>query len=152
MEVIYTPSHPLVATVSATYGLRADLLSAQIMAESSGDQFAFRYERDFFERYIEHKPSAMGFRYGPLAACSYGLLQVLLETALEFGFDGQPQALFEPLVGLSFGAKYLKHWLQLAGGDYRVALAKYNGSGGRAAAYATRVFALCDQQTKGVIT
>lgn len=147
----YTPSTPLVVQISDAYGLRPDLLAAQIHAESSGIPTAFRYEHEFFERYILNRASASGYRFGPLAACSYGLLQIMLETALEMGYDDRPEDLFDAKIGLSWGAKYLRHCLDICGGDYRRALARYNGSGARADAYATRVFALCDQQAKDTI-
>lgn len=142
----YTATTPLVLQVCTLFDLRPDILAAQIEAESSGDPFAFRYEPEFYERYIDNHPHALGYRFGPLAACSYGLLQVLLETAVEHGFDGPAQQLFDPRVGLTFGAKYLKHCLTLAAGDYRLALEKYNGTGVRATAYAARVLAIRDRQ------
>ncbi len=145
--MIYTVSHPLVIQVSTQYNLRADLLSAQIEVESSGEPFAFRYERAYFERYINGRVTVAGFRYGPLAACSFGLLQILLETALEHGFDDRPERLFDPRVGLAWGAKYLRVCLDKQAGDYRGALARYNGSGPAAMAYASHVFTVADQQT-----
>ena len=145
--MIYTSSTPLVLHVSGTYGLRADLLAAQIHVESSGNPFAFRYEKDYFERYIHDHATAKGYSYGPLAACSYGLLQILLETALEMGFGGKPQELFDPMIGLSWGAKYLQHCLLKTGNDYPRALARYNGSGARADAYAGKVFATAETAT-----
>ncbi len=145
----YTRSSPLVVQIANAYGLRADLLAAQIEAESGGDAWAFRHEPAYFDHYIRHKPAALGYRFGPLAACSYGLLQVLLETALEYGFTDRPEQLFVPRVGLTFGAKYLQHCLMITGNDYRQALAKFNGSGSRADAYSTRVFAICDRQGNG---
>lgn len=142
----YTRSSPLVVQVASMYGLRTDLLGAQILVESSGDPFAFRYEPEFFDRYIKDHASAQGYRYGPLAACSFGLLQILLETALEIGFDDRPERLFDPRVGLNWGAKYLQRCLEATGNDYRKALARYNGAGTRADAYAMKVFALADAQ------
>jgi soluble lytic murein transglycosylase-like protein len=70
----------------------------------------------------------------------------MLETALELGFDGRPEDLFVPRVGLSWGAKYLRRCLNITEDDYRRALARYNGAGQMAEAYATRVFTIADQQ------
>lgn len=145
MIVTYSVSHPLILQVSELYDLRPDLLAAQVYAESAGDPWAFRYEHEYFERYVKDRPTVAGYKYGPLAACSFGLMQVLLETALEHGFDGQPQQLFDERVGLTFGAKYLRYCLNATGGEYRRALARYNGSGARADAYATKVFTLREQ-------
>lgn len=121
--------------------LPADLLESQVVQESSGDPYAFRYEPAYFKRYIlddpttpenEH-PQAVAQHYGPLAACSYGLLRILLETAEELGFSGHPEELFNPKTGLWWGAKKMRALWDWAGGtpsDYPQALAAYNGGPG----------------------
>lgn len=141
----YSASHPLVVQVASLYGLRTDLLAAQIVAESAGDPFAFRHEPAFFDHYIRNKPKVAGYRFGPLAACSYGLLQVLLETAVEMGFDDRPERLFDERVGLTWGAKYLKRCMDATGGDMFRALQRYNGQGKAAHDYAVKVFTLARQ-------
>ena len=134
----------LVADAAAYYHLHADLLDAQITVESSGDPKAFRYEAAFYKTYIASNPSARGFAYGPLAACSYGLLQILFETALEDGFLGEPHELFDPRQGLFAGAKHLRVlWDRQGGQDglqYRQAVASYNGVGLAAEAYVEQVY------------
>lgn len=117
----------LVVRTAATYRLDPTLLQAQVLVESSGDPSAFRYEREYFYRYLKSNPDAKGFKYGPLAACSYGLLQIMLETALEIGFDDPPERLFVPQIGLAWGAKYLRSLVEWAHGDIEQALAAYNG-------------------------
>lgn len=142
-----SPYDSLIVDVAAHFNLPLDLLRAQIMQESSGNPYAFRYEEAYFRRYILPKlaPDALNApaaaRYGPHAACSYGLLQILLETACEHGFADRPERLFEPRVGLYWGALYLKACLTHVGGDLLKALARYNGSGPAAAHYAEQVFA-----------
>lgn len=136
-----TPFAELIEQVAAHTSWPTDLLKAQVEVESSGDPFAFRYESEYFTRYIEDRPTARAYRYGPLAACSYGLLQVLLETAMEMGYDQRPEGLFVPRVGLMWGAKYLQTCLAKVGGtDYHAALSRYNGAGPAAEAYAVRVY------------
>lgn len=135
-----TPYDQLVLTVANSYNLPFDLLQGQMLVESSGDPFAFRYEHDFFVTYIRGNAHAAGARFGPLAACSFGLLQILLETACELGFADRPERLFEPQVGLAFGAKYVRQCIDRSNGDLRLGLARYNGSGAAALAYADRVF------------
>lgn len=136
-----SPVDDLIHQVANNYGLAYDLLRAQVFLESSFDPNAFRYEIGYFQRYVKDK-SVAGSKYGPLAACSYGLLQILLETALEQGFDGRPEQLFQPQVGLAWGAKYLRHCLTITDQNYPKALARYNGSGTAAQLYAERVYAL----------
>ena len=73
---------PLIIQVANLYNLRIDILTAQVQIESGGDPFALRYEDGYFEKYIRNNPKAKGYKYGPFAACSIGLLQILYETGV----------------------------------------------------------------------
>jgi hypothetical protein len=115
-----------IARVASAYGLDAELLTAQVWVESSGRADAFRFESAYYDRYIRDNPDAKAMKFGPLAACSFGPLQILLETACELGFVGQPWDLFGP-VGLEWGAKYLRTLLEWSGGNIDAALAAFNG-------------------------
>lgn len=117
----------VIAMNAKAVGLDPDLLEAQVIVESAGQPDAFRYEGGFYHRYIENNPSAKGKGYGPLAACSYGLLQIMLETAIELGFTDGPWRLFEPEIGVYWGAKYLAKLNVWAEGNIDRALAAYNG-------------------------
>lgn len=121
----------LVSSVAQKHHLREDYLRAQMMIESSGDPNAFRFEKGFYVRYVAsavNKPPWA--KYGPLAACSYGLLQIMLVVAMENGFTGQPWDLFVPEVGLDWGALHFAELLRWSKGDYYQALAAYNGGKG----------------------
>jgi hypothetical protein len=118
----------LVRDVATACRIPSDVLLAQVLVESAGDPSAFRYEADFFDRYIRYNAMAKGRKYGPIAACSFGLLQIVLETAIEEGFDGQPWDLFVPRIGLTWGAKHLSTLYHgWADEDVDRALAAYNG-------------------------
>ena len=120
----------LIELAAEQYALPQDLLTAQVEHESSGDPWAFRYERDFFGRYIRGNAQAAARAYGPIAACSLGLMQIMVEVAYEMGFDGRPEELFDPATNLDFGAKKMRALWDAAGGtdtDYGIALAAYNG-------------------------
>jgi hypothetical protein len=121
----------LIDEIANHFGLDRFLLRAQVVAESAGDEFAFRFERDFFDRYIRTHDAAAK-KFGPFAACSVGLLQVMVETAYEIGFTGQPWDLFTPKIGLFWGATYFRKQLDRFGGDAYVALIAYNGGPGTA--------------------
>lgn len=118
---------PTVYQVADNYGLPRNLLQAQCEQESNGDPFALRYEPHFFDRYIRGNPNAKAGQYGAFAACSLGLLQIMVETAYEIGFTDRPEALFNPRVGLAWGAKRMNGLLAASGNDYPSALAAYNG-------------------------
>jgi len=119
----------LIEATARPLGLDARLLEGQVFQESSDQADAFRFEPAFYRRYVKDNPAAKAAQYGPLAACSYGLLQIMLETAVEFGFTGQPWDLFRPSVGLAAGARYLAHLRDLHGGDMTAALLAFNGGG-----------------------
>lgn len=122
----------LIQQCAVQYDLPFDLLEAQVLRESSGDPYAFRYEPNFWRKYIKNNPDALGRKYGPLAACSFGLMQIVLETALELGFDGRPEDLFVDRISLGWGAKKMQALVLWAGGEYPKALSAYNGGSGRA--------------------
>lgn len=141
--MITTPHDDTIRLTCGVYGLPFDLVQTQVLHESSGKADAFRFESAFYEKYIQHNLTAKGFSFGPLAACSYGLMQVLLETALEDGFTGDPQLLFIPRVGLNAGCKHLRKLWDALGGTpetYRQALARYNGTGDAATQYADAIY------------
>lgn len=120
-----------------------DLLDAQVSVESSYDTFAFRYEPAFFQRYVKNSPHYRLF--GPLAACSYGLLQIMLVDAIEVGFVGEPWELFDPATGLYWGCKKLQQLAKQTAGQQQ-ALAAYNGGlHNPQIAYADKVFAERDR-------
>jgi soluble lytic murein transglycosylase-like protein len=127
----------LIQQAASLYGLNADLLEAQVLEESSGEPDAFRWEPDFYRHCIHGRAQAVAGRFGPLAACSYGLLQIMLETAMERGFADRPEQLFVDRVGLAWGAKHLQALLALSPGDYPLALARYNGGAAVARPFAS---------------
>jgi soluble lytic murein transglycosylase-like protein len=119
-----------VTAIATAQNLDPVLLAAQVLQESAGDPAAFRYEPAFYKTYIKGNVNAKAAAYGPLAACSYGLLQIMLEVAMERGFTGRPEDLFLPDVGLLWGTQLLKALLVWSGGNYPQALAAYNGGKG----------------------
>lgn len=139
-----------IAAAAAAHGLSADLLTAQILVESSGHADAFRFEPGILAQIQSGalNPKRLPVNPAPRRiASSYGLLQILFVTACDYGFPGEPESLFIPSVGLDYGCAHLAHLLAWAGGDYTRAFAAYNGGQGgnvtppfRNQAYADRVF------------
>lgn len=142
-----------VLAAAREFNLDPELLHAQILVESAGDPWAFRFEPDFWHHYLVPKGSALLGGSGPLLACSYGLLQPLLQVCRERGFQGHPEDLFDPTVNLFWGCTQLVYLRAKLPVDYdiRALLASYNGGleGNlhppyRNAAYAERVLAQRD--------
>lgn len=84
---------------------------------------------------------------------SRGLMQLLLATARELGFNGEADALFNPGVNIPLGVRYLAQQLARAGGDWAGAVSAYNGGYRPELGFgrrATRVVTVClarDQAT-----
>lgn len=118
----------IIGLAAAQHALDPQLVEAVVWQESGDDPFAFRLEPAFFKRYIRDNAEAKAKEFGPLAACSYGLMQIMLETAYEESWDGAPEDLFDPAHGLSAGCAHLARLLIWAEGDHAKALGAYNAS------------------------
>ena len=120
----------IVLAAASAYNLDISLLNAQIQVESGGDPFAFRYEDGFYKEYLKSNNKALSKLYGPIGACSFGVMQILLEVAMELGFADRPERLFIPQIGLAYGCKKMQALLIWAKGDYNKALSAYNAGMG----------------------
>ena len=101
-----------VHTEAARAELRPELVLALIEVESTFDRFAV---------------SRSGAR---------GLMQVMPFWKKEIGHPGDN--LFQPRINLRYGCTILKYYLDMTDGDIKDALARYNGSYGKAI-YSSRV-------------
>ncbi|NMC98906.1 MAG: lytic transglycosylase domain-containing protein [Bacteroidales bacterium] len=70
-------------------GCPISVLKGFVALESAFNPKAYRYE--------EHRKDA-----------SYGLAQILYQTAKGYGFTGKPEDLFDPYLSLKYGALFLK--------------------------------------------
>ena len=134
---------------AAAYGLDADLVAALVEQESGYRFHAYRYEPDFYARYLANNPAYAGREPREVSA-SYGLMQIMYPTAVDNGFTGEPWDLFAPLVSLEQGCLHLSNLLAWAHGNVRTALAAYNaGKGGANSAvgqtYARQVLSRYDR-------
>lgn len=87
--------------------------------------WCYRFEPAFYERYIvklKLTPTEANGR-----ATSWGLMQLMGETAREEGYTGYLPQLCEPDTGLPRGILHLKKELSRAGGDVHNALQFWNG-------------------------
>lgn len=148
-----------IAEAAAAHGLDPRVVEAVVAVESSGRTHAYRYEPQFFDKYMASKPEWRG-QVPERVSASYGLMQVMYPVAREMGFPfADPELLFVPTTGLEYGCRKLASLLTWAEGDLVRALAAYNGGRGgntkppyRNLAYAERVLAalaLVPDTTKG---
>lgn len=113
--------------VSEAHGLNPALVAAMVLVESGGQTRAYRYEPNFYAKYLAGKPEWQTF---PPERCSasYGLMQVMYPVAVEMGFRyGAPEYLYVPYIGLEYGCRKLAQLLDWSHGLIPQALAAYNG-------------------------
>lgn len=104
----------LISSAANTFNLPATLVAAMVQVESGGDPFAMRYEPAFFEKYVlpNHAlkacPPCSLETERQARATSWGLMQVMGETARGLGFSGPfLSALTDCATGLEFGCRLL---------------------------------------------
>lgn len=123
---------------AAKHALDPALVCAVIEQESGGDTWAFRYEPDFYARYIQpmlaagqvKTPAAGTVESEAFArATSWGLMQVIGESAREapVNYYGPLPALCDPATGIDVGCRLLARKLELAESNVRTALLLWNG-------------------------
>lgn len=112
------------------FGLDPSLVCAVIEQESAWVPTATRYEPAFFVRYIEpliHSGELSDMQEAKDRATSWGLMQVLLQTAREMGFTGPSIALTDPETGIVWGCRKLQKCFERGKFDTHTALLRYNG-------------------------
>ncbi len=92
--------------VSQETGIPISVLKGFTALESAFNPKAYKYE--------PHRKDA-----------SYGLMQVLYQTAKGFGYKDLPEKLFEPYNSIKYGALFLKHLFKKYNNIYDV-IASYN--------------------------
>ena len=135
----------LVKKYAEKHNLPAEVVAAVVWQESRGNPWALRYEPGFYSRYLEGSGPGDLLGYVPkniptfetekrARAFSFGLMQVMGNTAREQGFDRRYLAeLFNPEISLDVGCGYLRRLYErydnIVDNDARIkrALEKYNG-------------------------
>lgn len=139
-QVIDVLNETLIESKASTHNIPPDIVRGMVMVESGGNPFAMRFETAFYARYIESKPLSFvpsGCSKGTEAICratSFGLLQIMGETARAIGFRGWPGELLTPEIGLEWGCRYLARLRDrfLDTGGWEVVCRAYNGGPGNA--------------------
>jgi len=122
------------------YEIDEKLIKAIIKTESSWNPWAIRVERGFWSRYLAGIKS-MFFKtpekderwliYPDFVSASYGLMQIMLTTAMELGFRfDYPTELLEPNLNIKYGCAYLRK-MHNRYGDWNDAISSYNQGSNR---------------------
>ncbi len=120
-----------VEAASKANHLDPDLVQAVCEVESAGRTSAYRYEPKFWTKYLKGKPEWAGANPERVSA-SYGLAQVMFPVAKEHGFRSDPEALFMPQIGVTYGCIHLASLMAWAKNDTDKALSAYNAGKGNA--------------------
>jgi len=120
----------LVHTAARIYNLDPALVCAVVEQESNWDTWAARYEPAFYDRYIRpliDRGEVKTATEGILRSTSFGLMQVMGQTAREHGFLGRwLTQLCDPPIGIDMGCRVLKDKIKT---DVWHGLQAYNGGG-----------------------
>lgn len=136
----------LVTRLAEQYRVDPLLAMAVVWKESSFNTDAFRYEPDFWNRYLKNNPKYRHLNPRRVSS-SYGLMQVMYcrvqEDKLATNDAWEPELLFVPENGVAVGCEFLRELLdwaaplemkaQAAGRNVSaefIALAAYNGGRG----------------------
>jgi soluble lytic murein transglycosylase-like protein len=138
----------LAEMAAQAHGLDPVLVKAVCHHESGNwNPWAIRYEPAFYERYIHSMSTLKSETEKRGRAFSYGLTQIMGQTAREFGFGGDYLTeLLDPRINLEYGCRKLARCLKNTNGDMRKALLQYNGGGNLA--YPDIVMRLMKQYTR----
>ena len=118
----------LAQQIAIGHGLDPVLVCAVVEQESSWNPWALRFEPVFEHRYIRPALPLAPTTEELCLAISWGLMQVMGQTAREHGFRGKfLNALCDPATGLSVGCAVLADKLKQTKGDSQEALLLWNG-------------------------
>lgn len=122
----------LAKSTAEKYGLESALACALAEQESSWNPWACRYEPGFYQRYVTPmlEVGHIGATEATCRATSFGLFQVMGQTARELGFGGPfLTELCDPVIGTDIGCKFMSVLYSKTGNNVREALLRWNGGG-----------------------
>lgn len=112
------------------HGLEPAVVCGQAERESAWNPWSIRYEEGFYERYVMplvNSGKVLDPTEAHARAMSWGLGQVMGQTAREFGYAGELAMLCDPATGLEWQCRVLAHKIGVNGGNIEAGLAAYNG-------------------------
>jgi soluble lytic murein transglycosylase-like protein len=115
---------------AAKYSLDAAIVAAVIEQESGWNPWCVRFEPAFLQRYVKPANPVAPTTQEITRATSFGLMQVMGLTAMEFGWRGSfLTELCDPDNGVDFGCRKLQKCFGESHGAPETALLAYNGGG-----------------------
>lgn len=120
----------LARAIAMRHDLSAEIVLGIIERESSFNCWSIRYEPGFLLRYVapQYKAGKLNATETYARSFSWGLMQIMGQTAREFGFVGEfLSELSDPEIGIEWGCRKLVGCLRKAEGDMSKALEAYNG-------------------------
>jgi soluble lytic murein transglycosylase-like protein len=130
----------IITNCARTYKLDEKLIRAIIKKESSWKVYAFRREPKFWVNYgvnikrfflTTPEKDEVWLSSPDIVSSSYGLMQIMLSTAMERGFRFEfPFELFEPATNIKWGCSHLRY-LHNKYGDWNDVIAAYNQGNNR---------------------
>ena len=129
--------------IAVRHALDSSLVCAIIEQESDWNPHAIRYEPGFFAKYVgplftNNKVEPPTNTEAHSRAISWGLMQVMGQSAREVGFTGQfLSELCDPAIGIEVGCQVFGEKLRISDGNAPRALRFWNG--GSNPNYATEV-------------
>lgn len=141
----------LIDQISVEHKLPPEVVTAVICRESNGNTFATRWEQAIFLKVSQRDRGSLSgfvprevvctvFTEKHLRAFSWGLMQVLGETARVFGLKGDIGQLVVPAIGIEYGCRVLANKLTVSNGSIEQALLKYNGGGDKSYPDKVKIF------------
>jgi len=125
---VRSPYRAAIVIAANKYELDPQLVEALVLQESTGKADAFRQEPAFWSHYCARDPRFVDQEPRRIAS-SYGLMQVMYTTALDHGYRGQPEGLFDIVTNLDVGCRILAK-LKRRFTTPDLYLAAYNGGPG----------------------
>src|SRR5882724_3172912 len=115
---------------ASKYGLDQTIICAVAEHESGWNPWVIRYEPNFYTKYIQSM--ILPETEKKSRAFSWGLMQIMGQTAREFGFTPPHlSSLCDPMLGMDFGCRKLKDCFLKFDNDEIAALLSYNGGGNK---------------------